>query len=837
MSRRKFILNPVSEAALNTPTVPFIGSRPVIVSALIGQDLVFLNATNISGKPAPTITSTEVLDQSDTVLASATYPAIPNYIVASGKILRVKQTVVNSTGTTVTISLPIAAQVPTEDSWITPTAVPYNGATYNYTNVNQPGSWIYYIDPVNGVAPNSSTAMFYLQRSDGVIIDKNGLTNNPLSGLPYGTDISNPGAGIVWWKHWSAVGPTKDGLIAGIRTGTGSIYDAGCSPTTYNNVGRFNKPDCYFFKRGTSFDLYDDLTNYKTFATSWSYTYNSLLSLPGSSTGRNILASAGPQSLPPCRVTSKRGWPYGERVLAGTSDRVLISEIWLDGSVSAPYNEWTSAELSRQVRRGLTMLSMTNADSTPIRYQGLILDQTSGFGIPSTGASVNCQLTDSIIAYAHDQGVRGGLLAGDVTSGIDQHGNEDAKLLIKRCTIIECGYNFNPRDILSGIVYPTYDPARTYVWGERCQRNESGKIVVYQCYSDTMPAGTTPPGPLNVTFNPTGPAFINGSTESFYYWACIGVDKRPYDFRFRSRNAYLAGDTTIEDSILVGGGSGLQSRWAGKWKNNFIYAGYVFLSASREAFGLGGNNGNPNGTPANSWFINNVTQYRSGWGISHSGSWLELGVGLNDVVISGNLATGAQETIGASFGSGYVLNFTGKYTLPYSYPLRNTLVYDNTIDIADGGLLYEIDGAAAESDVNNNPILTGYVAPGLIGNKLYSNNVITSKDRSGWKLYIPFNSAPTSSDTVININNTQYFTRADYAVATNAPNVNITMKSYLQNTAGVSCSSIDGLYEFAEWICGRTTGIPMHRGNDTSSLHAPIINNAFRTAWARPLVN
>ncbi|MEY2892661.1 MAG: hypothetical protein RJA98_2569, partial [Pseudomonadota bacterium] len=237
-------------------------------------------------------------------------------------------------------------------SWLTPSAWPADEAI-PLMSPDQPGSRVCYVNPVTGVIPSHSKAMVYFVRTtEGggtQIIDKNGLTSNPDTGLPYGTDINNPGAGIVWWRHFAAVAPTKYSMDPGIRAG-GNASEANPGAQTFVPGGRVGRPDCVMTARGTTIDLHADLVDYKTHAPGWTYTYQTC-SMPGASYGRNVLASAGPASLLPTRWISRRGRNFFDRRLVGTMDNVLISEVFLDGSVSDPEVEWTASEKAASVRR------------------------------------------------------------------------------------------------------------------------------------------------------------------------------------------------------------------------------------------------------------------------------------------------------------------------------------------------------------------------------------------------------------------------------------------------------------------------------------------------------
>jgi hypothetical protein len=123
-----------------------------------------------------------------------------------------------------------------------------------------------------------------------------------------------------------------------------------------------------------------------------------------------------------------------------------------------------------------------------------------------------------------------------------------------------------------------------------------------------------------------------------------------------------------------------------------------------------------------------------------------------------------------------------------------------------------------------------------VDNDLSSNAVITTKAKASWVQYLRYGAAPATSSTMVDAaTNVQYLNRAAYAAANNAPNVNITLKSYLQSI-GWTVNSVDGTFELAEWHAGYTTGTPWHRGNDPVELQPKAIVNAFRAGWGKPLL-
>tara|TARA_Y100000310_G_scaffold345693_1_gene468362 strand:+ start:12692 stop:15256 length:2565 start_codon:yes stop_codon:yes gene_type:complete len=137
------------------------------------------------------------------------------------------------------------------EGWTEPVPTVYDISEYGFTDLNQPGSRIFYIS--NSGDDNTASIYFW----DGVnIVDQEGSTTDEVGNV-YGTDSMNPSDAVKPFKRWSYVAPRR-----GANEDVGSSWNGkqghigmpgGTSVST-----RYEYPDWWLFKRGESFDLYED---------------------------------------------------------------------------------------------------------------------------------------------------------------------------------------------------------------------------------------------------------------------------------------------------------------------------------------------------------------------------------------------------------------------------------------------------------------------------------------------------------------------------------------------------------------------------------------------------
>lgn len=137
-----------------------------------------------------------------------------------------------------------------------PTVV--NTGTFARTHISQPGSRIFYVDPVSGTntTDNATTiakAMFWNGTN---LIDASGSTTGAGSVL-YGTDPLNPSGPINTVRTLACCLPRSDGSDVGSTSGT-------IGPVTPAGKTRSGFPDWFLVKRVTTLDIDADRTTWAT---------------------------------------------------------------------------------------------------------------------------------------------------------------------------------------------------------------------------------------------------------------------------------------------------------------------------------------------------------------------------------------------------------------------------------------------------------------------------------------------------------------------------------------------------------------------------------------------
>jgi hypothetical protein len=139
--------------------------------------------------------------------------------------------------------------------WSEPVPTTLDTTGYCLTDLQQPGSRIYYIS----ISGDNSTAEIYFW--DGTqIVDYTGSSIG-IGGVAYGTDPMNPTGPIRPFARWSYVVPRRPGW-GSIEIGEpwdGTSYKA---PGADRCATRYEYPDWWLFKRGDTFDLFDDYLSF-----------------------------------------------------------------------------------------------------------------------------------------------------------------------------------------------------------------------------------------------------------------------------------------------------------------------------------------------------------------------------------------------------------------------------------------------------------------------------------------------------------------------------------------------------------------------------------------------
>ncbi len=294
-------------------------------------------------------------------------------------------------------------------SEFTPTAA--DTANYGLLDLRQPGSRLFYISTSDG---NDDTAMIYFW--DGqYIIDEQGSRYDAAGNL-YGTDPANPSGMIRPFRSWAHVAPRNDG------SDIGTAWDGGSSrtPGAIDAATRYGYPDWWLFKRGDTFDLYQDFLDY---ARRWnpnaspSGTFNLAVSGGRSATERQIVGAYGALSQPRPRFINAEWAFIDRRGNSPTLRNVAYLSLHLDG---------------RGPRRGRGLYLYGQDDSAQnILIEDCWFDGTEGLIVQVTSADVT--IRRSIVSDSWKTG-------GDRVQGLYFSGHRDAVLRIEESIFLRNGF-------------------------------------------------------------------------------------------------------------------------------------------------------------------------------------------------------------------------------------------------------------------------------------------------------------------------------------------------------------------------------------------------------------
>jgi hypothetical protein len=249
-----------------------------------------------------------------------------------------------------------------DTGWTIPIPTARNAAIALMSST-QTGSRIYYVHPRLG---NDATGLVMFW--DGTrLIDQNGLSADPVSGIPYGTDPMRPSLAAKPFKHWAWVGPR--GGSNDIGTYTAGMLIGGINTAVF----RAGKPDWWMFKRGETLDWY---TDYREFLDGRGFTaqaINALQTLTSngglSPAERCVFGAYGELSEGRARITHPHYAFVGK--LGSTCKHTLYTGLYFDGSVRdrairpVDWPTFTSPHL------GTTAMNVNgaNANHTDLRFE------------------------------------------------------------------------------------------------------------------------------------------------------------------------------------------------------------------------------------------------------------------------------------------------------------------------------------------------------------------------------------------------------------------------------------------------------------------------------------
>ncbi len=200
-------------------------------------------------------------------------------------------------------SLPLEKLPPentTLGGWTVPMPAAFDTSTYSLTDVEQPGSRLFYISN-SGVDPTtveSPTGKIYFW--DGTqIVDATGSATGE-GGVAYGTDPMSPVGPIKPYRRWVYVAPRRTGW--GIDNAkVGAAWDGTSYQAPGGGAFRHSFPDWWLFKRGDSFDLQAEYLSFAQETTPLlTETTGGSLAVPGgrSATQLQVMGAYGDLSQP-----------------------------------------------------------------------------------------------------------------------------------------------------------------------------------------------------------------------------------------------------------------------------------------------------------------------------------------------------------------------------------------------------------------------------------------------------------------------------------------------------------------------------------------------------------
>ena len=313
-----------------------------------------------------------------------------------------------------------------DSGWSEFTPAAYDTSEFALTDLQQPGSRIFYIsaedgsDPAVGEDPKGQIYFW-----DGTqIVDATGSATGD-NGVAYGTDPMNPTGPVKPYKRWSYVAPRRSGWgIEPMKVGApwdGTSYRA---PGQGGTTTRHEFPDWWLFKRGETFDLHAD---YLSFAQE---TTPSLTTVQGAG---GTLAVSGGKSKTEMKIVGAYGnlskpRPRFINPIAGSFIRYLSDikhiaylSLHLDGRGDTKGG-------------GFTFLYQTPAAEN-ILLEDLWMDGTKGSSIQSTSAQITLRRSMFTDAWASRAAGETGHVQGLYTSG-----NRDARIRIEESIFMRNGF-------------------------------------------------------------------------------------------------------------------------------------------------------------------------------------------------------------------------------------------------------------------------------------------------------------------------------------------------------------------------------------------------------------
>lgn len=336
------------------------------------------------------------------------------------------------------------------EGWLVYTPTAYDDSTYTLTDLEQPGSRLIYISTTG----DDSTAELYFWNGTE-IVDSSGSAAGE-GGVAYGTDPMAPDGPIKPFRRWSYVAPRRDP-----DEDIGTPWDG----TNYRAPGenragtRYEHPDWWLFKRGETFDLYQD---YLSFAQETNPGFVDLnagsLAVSGgrSETQKQIVGAYGSLDLPRPRFINTTNGSFITRWAEPQPKHITYLSLHFDGRGSD------------SDKRGNINFLGQNSEAVDILFEDCWMDAGTGIVIQNTSGQFTFYRSIITDAYreSHSQHVQGMYFSG----------LRDSRLRIEESILLRNGFgggdpmtNWPP----SGQQYYDVFNRNLYLSGE-CQNMESG---------------------------------------------------------------------------------------------------------------------------------------------------------------------------------------------------------------------------------------------------------------------------------------------------------------------------------------------------------------------------
>ena len=777
-------ISDVPGASSYRDNIPKITTQPTV-----GTPITYIGA-RLAGNPAATATRIKV---DGSTVASGTTSA--TYTPVSGDVVKNLTVEVDYAGPVNTVSFP---EIVYSDEWMLPVPVNRDTSTYALTSNNQPGSRLYYIDPVSGLAPNAGDYYFF----DGTnIIDSSGSTTGA-GAVAYGTDPWNPSGPIKPWKHWESVGPLQNGGAIGARSGGGVV-----GADRYNGTSnRESKPDWWLFKRGTTVDFTASLADYKSVCTGLGTTNTAVTSCLGTCggttwAGRQVVGSYGSLATARPVIQSTEGDVNNE----------LIPR-YFSGVTTWQNVQYIGIKVDMSVR--------TTQDINPrnilFSYQGTI-------------SSKNVWFTDCVFK-------------GSQLSPINQGANH---IRMDRCAVIDSftspTFSGHCQGIYTKVLdrgsfqfvngfmarngFPGVNPADVENnWDSIADHSTANAYT----YMDLVRRPDTRVYSANGVIT-SGTAFALGSTGAT--WRLAGADYKAVGDVF-SRNNYWSGssalardasdplNTVFANNITLRGGSGEQLRGCARAEANYVYQGYFTTAAdggAPNAFGVTG-----------SLNDNVMMQYvdQNGGSLGHPGWGISVVMGIAYQHITRNLLSNAMyETDTKAFSIG-ASAWQDEYI--YKYPVRNNTIEYNIF--ATTGTPFPVEDGYGSGALAAG--ITNYGSGPGVSNNTISNNWLATVTGTDYT-YSQLTGGPASDLTSTTLSsNTKYATAAALATALGGVDSTRTHRTYLTSLGVSVAANSDGV---PEWI--DIWENDQRRGNWNPNYEAKALVNYIKAGWGLPALN